>query len=1163
MHSEATVRAIEPPGDQWGESFESIRARCPQYQTGDTFYPRHAERGNQWLGSFQGIAELWRTNGEVLARLQCTRVVRDGLAAHHFHPALLDACGHTLVAARPDVASDQDHVFVLGSIDEVRLYRRPTDQLYSHARLVPIERDDSFAGDIRILDPSERPVAELRGIRLQYLAGQAPEPLRTTTPPHAAAASVTSPTSQDPHTGWLYEPLFTTAPEADYPRRAADEPGSWLVLTDSGVTGRRLASALRDRGQHLVVVTTAARSHLSGTDRFRVDPDRGEDYRAVLKELADRGPFRGIVHLWALDATSSVDASAKEIERAEILVCRSTLHLLQALDVQPLRGGPRLWLVSQDSQAATPGDRVTGVFQAPLWGLGRNAAIEHSTLRPTLVDIDRDPASTARLAAELLDDPNEDQLAIRAGTRLVARLVPRRPAATNGVRTAARISAPVPGILDDLALHPASCRAPGPGKVMITVSHAALNYRDVLMVVGLYPGQALTGAPLLGWECGGTIAAVGESVTHLEVGDEVIAIAEGALATHVLANAALVAPKPTRLSLAEAATVPAAFLTAYYALCDLGGVAADERVLIHSATGGVGHAALQIGRWKKARVYGTAGSPAKRQLLTQLGVEHAADSRSLTFVEEFRRATDGEGFDVILNTLTGEAIDANLDLVAPHGRYLELSKRDILEGYRISLAPFARNLSFHAIDVVHMIAHRPDKAGSLLREVCRLIEQGVLGPLPFTEYPAHQAADAFHLMGQARHVGKIVLTFASIPQPTPSAADEHPTLRPNATYLVTGGLGGIGGRLATWLVEHGARHLLLTGRRHLPDPLTRDTMPTGHPHAAAVALLHDLTARGVHVDYAAVDVADTEVMRNLLTEHVSSGKPMLRGVLHAAGTIDYVLLRDTDPQQLSAVLRAKVTGAWNLDRLLPDDLDVFVLFSSGSSLLSSPTLGGYAAGNAFLDSLAHQWRARGAAATVINWGFWGDVGMVARRERDDGRSLLPIGMSRFRPEDALAVLDRLLTEGATQTAVLPVDWPAWAAAYPAAAKNPLLRCLVAATAPQPTHPTGGVTEAGTTPAHTAPPQAGRQPPTAASDRVQELVVTEVAQVLGLSAERVNVKRPLNKTGLDSLMAVELRNRLERELQLTLPIITLLKGGSVVSIAQAIRTIQAQHRPAGT
>ncbi|MGH3867804.1 MAG: type I polyketide synthase [Pseudonocardiaceae bacterium] len=1184
VHSEAIVRAIDCPENRRGESFESVRARCPQYQTGAEFYPWHAERGNQWQGSFQGIAELWRTDGEVLARLQCPRAVRDDLAAHHFHPALLDACGHALVAARPEVSAGQDHVFVLGSIDEVRLYRRPADQLYSHAQLVPIDRDDSFAGDIRIVNTDAQPVAELRGIRLQYLLGQAPKPLPKPTPTATtAAASITLPASPDPYSGWLYDVQFTTAPEADHLRRAADAPGCWLVLTDSGVTGRRVISALRDRGQHLTVVTTAARYHASGVDRFRVDPDCGEDYRTVLKELADRGPFRGIVHLWALDATSSIDASAREIERAEILVSRSTVHLLQALDEQPLPGGPRLWLVTQDSQAAMSGDSVTGVFQAPLWGLGRTAAIEHPALRPVLVDIDRDPDSATRLATELLDNSSEDQLAIRAGNRLVARLVRHRPTPAIGSRTAARITAPVPGILDDLAMHPTTCPAPGAGEVLITVSHAALNYRDVLMAVGMYPGQSRTEAPRLGWECGGIIAAVGEGVTQLAVGDEVIAIAEGALATHVLAKTALVVPKPTRLSFTEAATVPAAFLTAYYALCDLGRVMAGERVLIHTGTGGVGHAALQIARWKKAQVYSTAGSPAKRQLLTELGVKHAADSRSRAFVEEFQRATHGAGFDVILNTLTGDAIDANLNLVAPYGRYLELSKRDILDGSRIPLAPFARNLSFHAIDVVHMIAHRPDKAGTLLREVCHLIDQGVLGPLPCTEYPAHQAADAFRLMGQARHIGKVVLTFASTParptpRPTPSTPDEHPRLHSDATYLVTGGLGSIGGQLATWLVEHGARHLLLTGRRRLPDPSTWDTLPTDHPDTAAVALLHGLTARGVHADYRAVDVADTAIMHNLLAAHVSCGKPKLRGVLHAAGTIDYTSLHDVSPQQLSAVLRAKVTGAWNLDRLLPGDLDMFVLFSSGSSLLSSPLLGGYAAGNAFLDALAHQRRARGAAATVVNWGFWDSDGMVARRERDDGRTLLPQGMSRFSPHDALAILGRLLAEDTTQTAVLPANWASWAQAYPEAAKTPLLSRLVATTPasliPPPRIP-GDSEAANASAVFSALPQAGplESTPAAASssptlstraataDRVQELVIAEVAQVLGCRAERLNVNRPLNKTGLDSLMAVELRNRLERELRLTLPIVTILKGGSIASIVQTIREIQAQHQAA--
>ncbi|MFI0942731.1 type I polyketide synthase [Streptomyces sp. NPDC021020] len=1199
LHARATGRGIDMPGPEQNlPALEEIRGRLPEHQAAAEFYAHNAERGNQWQGAFQGVTELWRTDGEVLARIVCPEQLRASLDVHLFHPALLDAGGHSMAAARRLTVADPDNVFVLGGIDETRFYDRPGTELYCHAVLVPSDRDDSFTADLVIRDPHGGLLAEMRGLRLQYLAGTAPreaEPQPGAMPvpeslPAAPSALPLAPPPAAPSGDWLHD-LRWQPSRRDSATGTA--PGTWVVFTDSGTAGRNVARSLRAEGRQVVVVTAAASLHAGGTELFRIDPAVPEHYATVLAETARLGPIAGIVHLWALDANCGLDASPREIARARRLACHSVLHLVQAL--KATEAEPALWLLTQHAQATGAEEPMVNPFQATLWGLGRTLAAEHPRLRTRLVDLDRERSTFAELPAELLHPDEEAQIALRAGHRRVARLVrrgtqqPMTPAA--GDDSTVRLTLAAPGVIDDLHLAAHPRRAPEAGEVEIRVSHAALNYRDVLLSVGLYPGQD-DQPPVLGWECVGTVTRVGEGVEDVVVGDEVIAFADGAMAAHVVTRATLTAPKPDRLTAAEAATLPASYLTAYHSLVDLARIGRGDRVLIHSGTGGTGLAAINIAQWKGAEVFATAGSPEKRLMLEHLGVRHVADSRSLQFVDDFRLATDKNGFDAIVNTLVGEAIPANLSLTAPYGHYLELSKRDILTGETLNLAPFACNLSFHAVDVVHMIQHAPHRAGACLRAAARLVGQGVLKPLPYREFDATDARSAFRLMAQSRHTGKLVLAFPdstleaaapapSVPEPAPRASTP---VRGDGTYLVTGGTGGIGGELATWLVEHGARHLLLTGRTALPDP---EGAAADHPNAAQLALLRDLTARGADVQYAAVDAGDYPAMRTLLDDRARAGRPPVTGVFHAAGTIDYAPLSDLTPDDLDAVLRAKVSGGWALHRLAQGaPVEQFVLFSSGSAILASPMLGGYAAGNAFLDALAQHRRATGHSATVVDWGFWDSVGMVARKQQEDGRSLLPRGISAFTPEDGLGILGRLLTEGATQTVVFAADWPQWAAAYPDAAAAPLLADLIRGHTPgqprllpateyersdrpaaPPALPAPRPAPAETLPAthqepprrdNTEPPQTATAPvstppsttPTA-PEAVMAFLRAQTAEVLGLRPERVNVNRPLNRMGMDSLMAVELRNRVEREFRTQVPIVKILKDGTLTAIAEAL------------
>ncbi|WP_326718859.1 SDR family NAD(P)-dependent oxidoreductase [Streptomyces sp. NBC_00243] len=1181
LHTEATARPLNAEATA-ADSLESIRARCGEHQDAADFYLWNAERGNQWNGAFQGVAELWRTDGEVLARLACPTELLDGLGQHHFHPALLDASGHSMAAARPLTASGEEGVFVLGGIDEVRFLGRPTHSMYSHARLLSATREDSFSADIDIRSEDGRLLAQMRGLRLQYLAGHAPAPLT----PHREETTVIATAPPAPSiTGgqqsWLHTLNWEAAPHNA--SATDDQPdGFWLVLTDSGPTGRALIRELSGRGERVVAITAAAGRMAGAGDRYRIDPANPGHYSDTLADIAREGTCRGVIHLWALDAQAGLDATATEIGRTQLLAGHSVLHLIRALDKHHL-GHPPLWLITQLAQATSGQDTIRNPFQAPLWGLGRTLAAETPALAPRLVDLDRSPASISALADLLAKPDAEDQTALRNGRRFAARLRPA-PAAAGAPQN---LSLPTPGVLDDLQLQPAPHRQLGPDDVRIQVAHAGVNYRDVLLSLGMYPGQD-NQPPMLGWECAGAVTEIGGNVTDVGVGDEVIAFAEGALASEVVTLACLTAPKPARLNSAQAATLPASYLTAYHALHDLARIDRGDKILIHSATGGTGLAALNVARWKGARVYATAGSDAKRQLLAKFGVGHVSDSRSLDFADTFRPAPGEAGFDVILNTLAGEAIPANLSLMAPYGHYLELSKRDILDDNPLHLGPFARNLSFHAVDVVHMIQNAPERAGRILRAAAALVDRGDLQPLPHTEFPASEAADAFRLMAQSRHTGKIVLSFSTAATTPAAARTPAVAIHGDGTYLVTGGAGGIGGRLALWLADQGARHLLLTGRSPLPAPGT--PLPDDHPHAAAITVIEELTRRGVSVQYAAADVADYHGMRELLTGRHRQGLPPLRGVFHAAGVIDYTPLSDMTPADLDTVLAAKVSGAWNLHRLLHDqEVDTFVLFSSGSALLSSPMLGGYAAGNAFLDALAHYRHATGHPATVVNWGFWDSVGMVARKEEEEERTLLPQGMASFSPAEGLSVLGSILSQGRLQTAVLRADWPAWAQAYPAAATAPLLQHLTTPGRPNRPAPAAPITvapapatseqpalseqplapKAAPTP---TPPQAAQAPtaqsatpaPAPAADApstdLLESVKREAAIVMGLRPERLNVNRPLNRLGMDSLMAVELRNRIERQYRVKLPMVQLLKDGTITTVVQALA---AELNPANT
>ncbi|WP_439527265.1 SDR family NAD(P)-dependent oxidoreductase [Pannonibacter sp.] len=905
-----------------------------------------------------------------------------------------------------------------------------------------------------------------------------------------------------------------------------------LVICDADGDSRKLAEAListlAPRGLKVTIAVADAPVDAPAIDGLvSLSLDAGNaDTAALLKRAS-----AGIVHLAgafapAGDALSVVDGR--------------TWHLTRLLNSIGF-ADTRLWIVAPGGMQDIAGGPAHRPDQAAVWAYGRVAMNEFANAGIRLIDLSPtlEPGVAAvRLADEILKYGDEREVIIdgrrRSGLRIVQGGLFSDSAVSPDASPAMRLDILRQGSLDQLSWHAVDRKIPEGNEIEIAVEASGLNFRDVMWALGLLPEEALEdgfAGPTLGMECCGIVLATGPDATRFRPGDRVITFAPACFASHVTVSEDACAPMPSTVSAEEAATIPVTFLTAYYALVHLARLSEGETVLIHGGAGGVGLAALQIAKWRGARVITTAGSEEKRSFLRLLGADLVLDSRSLAFVDEVMTATDGEGVDVVLNSLFGEAMERSIEVLRPFGRFLELGKRDYYGNTRIGLRPFRQNLTYFGIDADQLLTRQPKLAKELFVELVRLFEAGTLAPLPYRVFEADGVVEAFRLMQQAGHIGKIILRPPHVPADVRRSHDF--ALRADATYVIGGGFGGFGTELLRRMADLGARNLVVLSRR-------------GGTTEEAAAVIAELAARGVTVEAPACDLTDEAGVAAVLAS-ARAKLPPIRGVFHTAMVLNDVLISNLDHDGLTRVLAPKVRGAELLDRLTANDpLEHFVLYSSATTLVGNPGQANYVAANGYLEALARKRRAAGKPGLAVAWGAISDAGYLARNQEVNDLLSRKLGRHALSAREALDGLVALMGEPQTdlETAAVGfarIDWQA-ARRDLALLSTPLVDLLGLGSAED------GASVEGAIDLNVLLKGMDK---VKAVTTVCGLLAGEIGKILRIAPEEIDPHKPLSDVGMDSLMALELRMSAERQLGIDIPLMSLANGATLIDLATRV------------
>ncbi|MBF6213302.1 type I polyketide synthase [Nocardia puris] len=1097
-----TVWTVHATGRLLAGAYESSKVAVPELDSPiefepALFYGALASRGLQYGPSFQRVTSVRAGADLVVATVDGTIAAESG---HLAHPAVVDAAMQTvaMLFAADGVAEGP---VVPVAVASVRLLAALPERITVIAR-----RDESvrLTAEVELLDDDGNLVMQLLGVQLGALnPGQSPL--------HRMA-------------DFYYADTMERA-EAIDPAALADVPPAATVFVALNERGGERADRLSAVVANSVVVRGA---------------DVAADLTPVLRAAAATAPGR--IHVCVVAGTVEDDlADLWTLKRIAVAVDEFEEAVTVENADAPVALGEGLCHVTLVTEGAftLPDSPVApAAAQAALAGARRVLLNEQTRLRWRLIDVDA-ATSLAELATELsvpgaFSHDNADEVLLRGGERwvpLVTAPLAERIEQLDAVESLTdpevnfELEVPRTRLLSGLAWRRCARRDPGPGEVEVRMRVIGLNYKDPLKVMGLLGERELAETffgTSPGMEGVGEVVRFGADVTDVEPGDLVAVAARGMMGRYRVVDRSRLIPLPKGVDPALC-TSTTAFGTAEYALLDLARVRPDETVLIHGAAGGVGSAAIQVATVAGARIIGTASTPERRAHILELGAHHALNSRSLNFADDVLALTEGKGVDVVISTAPGEILRQNFKAVTEFGRIVEVGKADVYTGGLLELANFDKNLAYFSVDLDRMCAVRPAQLAELLGRVYGKFGDGVYTPLPYELFETHEVAKAFDEVIRSTRIGRIAIDMGS---PSTPVRPELPEVEIDAagTYLITGGFGGFGMATGRWLIAKGARRLVLVGRGGAADEATRRQLEAWR-------------TLGVEVVEERADVADSVAVAALVDRAHRPDRP-LRGIFHAAGAVADNRIAEMDLDQLTKVYRPKVHGALALRRAVAEagiDLDLFVLYSSGGSMFGIFGQYNYSAANVAVEALAERWSREGLRTVCIGWGHMsGATGGMAADEKV-AKYLQVAGFAPIDMAEGTAYLEQTLRLGVTRAAIIPTDWSALTAAFPQLARTGRLTALVAASV-------ADNSALAKMKAELAALDEGKR-----GQAVARMMAEELAVVMGVTPDSIDLTIPVPELGLDSLMAVELGARVTKSLGVDL---MSLQMGRSFSLEQA-------------
>ena len=1085
-------------------NINKIKEKNSQTVSPNEMYKHLAKRGLDYGENFRRAKEVHFSQNEILVKLQPSEICENDRWEYLFHPTLLDAALHSVLFIIPGNAT-----FVPVSFE--RIYTRASilQEVWCHGRVLKIT-DEELEASLCLFDVEGNILAKITKVHCRSL----------------------SKTSELVDLDSLL--AESRLEQLDWANLAIDEPAdSCLIFSDTSQKSNLIESKLKEFGISVRTVTLGDNFVKTESQEFKIDRRDEGHYEQLLGALKSSG-FNKIIYLWPL-AADAFSTSLNEM----VAQSMSLTRLAKALDHHSIPCS--ITVVTAGLEIIDPEDKSVNLNLSPLPGLTRLIENEFEKIKCSLVDLPlRKPIEEIDDLIKLLIAPLSGQFALRQDRVYATRLAKIPQESSNVPESDISESTEEPiqlgkfhyGQLESLCYERFEKEEPNHNEVEIKVHYTALNYKDVLKCFGSIPKEALDGTYFgqsIGMEVSGTVSRKGNDITEIEVGDRVVAATIGGFKSYVRVPQNAVLKKPSKLDMCES-PVHIVFGSAYFALDHLAKLQPNESVLIHSATGGLGLAAIQIAKKIGATIYATAGTQEKRDYLLSLGIEYVMDSRTLDFADEIQRYTEGKGVDVVLNTLPGDGFRKSLSVLADYGRFIEMGKMDIAQDSELSLSIFNRNIGFFSFDFDRMYRDRPEYVRNFLESMQKNFEDGTFEAIPISIFKASDIKNAFQHMARGKHIGKIVVKFAQEYVPINSIHTNSNFISKTSCYLVTGGTRGFGLEVAKWLANNKAGRLVLVSL-------------SGASSTEAKNAIAEMEKAGTKVSAIAIDIADRNATKKLF-DMIGGFEEPLKGIIHGAMVLDDGFLRDLSEERFLKVMSPKIAGALNLADC-PDksELDFFALFSSISSLVGNRGQGNYIAANGFLDYFSKALRLSGIRAFAINWGAIADSGIVARNETLQ-RVLDQEGIKGISSEAALQAFERAIAMECQQVGIFDIDWQRWRESNPKGAESFMFSELADTDSSSQNDSIDPI-------AAEHVQRMMRMNESERSEYTLDLMKKRLSEVLKINIENIDSQQSLDNLGIDSLLLLELAINIRNEIGVQLSTMDILKASNLADLSEAV------------